>query len=336
MAVTQLANVIVPEVFTPYMMKVTKEKSAIFQSGILRSDPNLANFLAGGGRTVNVPFWRDLDNTEGNVATDDPADVAVPRNITAGKDVAIRQIRTQGWSSARLVAELAGDDPQARIAERVAGYWIRQFQRNLVATLTGVFADNVANDASDMVKDIGTDATGTPTAAQLISAEAILDTKQTMGDASDDLDTLIMHSVAFTRLQKQNLIDYIPDSEGRVQFPTYLGYRVIQDDGVRAVAGTNRTKYWTYLVGRNSIGWAEVPVAKPVEVDSKPEQGNGMGVATLWTRRQFVLHPYGIKFTDASVTDEFPTNAELATAGNWDRVYSERKQIAIAALVTNG
>src|SRR5690606_17290484 len=129
---------------------------------------------SGGGRTVNVPFWRDLDNTEGNVATDDPADVAVPRNITAGRDTAIRQIRTQGWSSARLVAELAGDDPQKRIAERVAAYWVRQFQRNLVATLTGVFADNVANDGGDMVKDIGTDAAGTPTAAQLISAEAIL------------------------------------------------------------------------------------------------------------------------------------------------------------------
>src|SRR5690606_35722888 len=102
------------------------------------------------------------------------------------------------------------------------------------------------------------------------------------------------------------------------------------------VAGTNRTKYWTYLVGRGAIGWAEVPVTKPVDVDEKPDQGNGMGVSTLWTRRQFVLHPYGIRFTDTTVTEEFPTNAELATAGNWDRVVSERKQIPIAALVTNG
>jgi len=318
------------------MLKQTKEKSAIFQSGILRNDANLAAFLTGGGRTVNVPFWKDLDNTESGIANDDPASTATPGKIDASKDVAARQIRTRGWSSAKLVAELAGDDPQRRIAERVAAYWTRQFQRILVSTLNGVIADNIANDSGDMVNDIGTDDAGDPTADQLISAEAILDTKQTMGDAADELDTLIMHSILFTRLQKLNLIDFIPDSEGRVRFPTYLGYRVVVDDGVNAVAGTNRTKYDTYLVGNGAIAWAEVPVATPVETDHKPAQGNGMGVDELWTRRQFVLHPYGIAWTDSSVAGEFPTNAELAIAGNWNRVYPERKQIALAVLRTNG
>src|SRR5690606_8601598 len=192
MAVTRLSDAIVPEVFFPYMLKETKEKSALFQSGILRQDAALSAFLSGGGRTANVPFWKDLDNTESGVANDDPSSNATPGNITASADIAARQIRTRGWSSAKLVAELAGDDPQRRIAERVSAYWTRQFQRILVATLAGVFADNVANDSSDMVNDIGTDSAGTPDAAELVSAEAILDTKQLMGDASDDLSVLMM------------------------------------------------------------------------------------------------------------------------------------------------
>jgi len=302
------------------MMKLTKEKSAIFQSGILRSDANLAAFLSGGGRTVNVPFWKDLDNTESGVANDDPSSTATPGKIDASKDIAVRQIRTRGWSSAKLVAELAGDDPQRRIAERVAAYWTRQFQRVLVATLNGVFADNIANDSSDMVNVTGA----------AIDAEAILDTKQTMGDAADDLDTLIMHSVVYTSLQKQNLIDFIPDSEGRVRFPTYLGYRVVVDDGVNV----NGNVYDTYLVANGAIAWAEVPVATPVEIDRKPAQGNGMGVDELWTRRQFVMHPYGIAWQDDTVAGEFPTNTELATADNWDRVYVERKQVGLALLRT--
>lgn len=335
MAVTRLTDAIVPEVFWPYMLKETKEKSAIFQSGILRADANLANFLSGGGRSVNVPFWKDLDNTESGIANDDPSSTATPGKIDSGKDIAFRQIRTRGWSSAKLVAELAGDDPQRRIAERVADYWRRQFQRILVSSLQGVFLDNIANDAADMVVTVGTDAVGAPAATEVISAEAILDTKQTMGDAAEDLETLVMHSAAFTKLQKLNLIDFIPDSEGRVRFPTYLGYRVIVDDNVTVVQGTNRKMYWTYLVANQSIGWAEVPVATPVETDHKPAQGNGMGVDELWTRRQFVLHPYGIKFTDASTAGEFATNAELATAANWDRVYPERKQIGLALLRHN-
>lgn len=337
--VTRLADVIQPEVFINYMDTFTKENWALFSSGVLVADPNMATFLAGGGRTVNVPFWKDLANDESEVGNDDPSSVLIAKKITTGKDIGMRQVRTQSWSSANLSADLAGSDPMAAIGRRVGNYWLRQFNSILVNTLHGVYLDNVANDSGDFVNDIGGD-DGTVTAAELVSAEAILDTKQTMGDAAEDLKVLIMHSVVYTRLQKQNLIDFIPDSEGRVRFPTYLGYRVVVTDTCRTIAGSNAgdTKYVTYLLGDNAICFNEAPLATApmVEVDRKPEQGNGVGVDILYTRRQFIMHPYGIKWTDTSVAGEFPTNTELATAANWDRVYPERKQIPIAFLLTNG
>lgn len=336
MAVTRISDVIVPEVFLPYMMKETKTKSAIFQSGILRSDPSLSGFLSGGGRTTNVPFWKDLADTESNVANDNPASDATPEKLTSGKDVAARQVRTQGWSSARLAAELAGDDPMRAIGSRVSAYWVRQFQKILVASLHGVYLDNNTNDSGDMVNDIGSDSSSAVTDAELVSAEAIIDTRQTMGDAMSDLRTLIMHSVVYSRLSKQNLIDFIPNSDGKVTFPTYLGYNVIVDDGVKTIAGSNRTKYVTYLLGADAIAFNEVPPMKAVAVDNDESAANGMGVDELWTRRQFIMHPYGIKWTDSSVAGEFPTNTELATAANWDRVYAERKQIPVAFMLTNG
>lgn len=338
MAATRLSDVIVPEVFHQYVVKNTAEKSAIFNSGILVNDANMSAFLAGGGRTANVPFWKDLDNTASNVASDDPSVLITPEKISAGKDVAVRQVRTEAWSSMRLSGLLAGDDPMKRIATRVAEYWERQFQRILIATLHGVYLDNVTNDAGDMVNDIGNDNAGTPTADQLVSAEAILDTAQTMGDASDALDTIAMHSVVYNRLAKQNLIDFIPDSEGKVKFPSYLGYRVIKDDGCKVITGSNRKKYVTYLLGRGSFCWNEAPTSPSpnIEVEAKPDMGNGMGGDILYSRRQFVMHPYGIKWTDNTVVGEFPTDVELATAANWDRVYPERKQVNIAFLLTNG
>jgi len=289
-------------------------------------------------RTANVPFWKDLDNTESNVANDDPSSTITPENLTTGKDIAARQVRTEAWSSARLSGVLAGDDPMQRIAELVSDYWVRQFQRILVATMHGVYLDNVANNSGDMVYDIGTDSADAITAAERISAEAILDAAQTMGDASDGLDTIIMHSVVYNNLAKLNLIDFIPDSDGKVKFPTYLGYRVVKDDGTKTITGSNRTEYVTYLVGRGAMCWNEAPTSPSpsIEVDRKPEQGNGFGVDILYSRRQFVLHPYGIKWADGSVAGEFPTNAELALAANWSRVYAERKQIPLAFLVTNG
>ena len=337
MAVTRLSDVIVPSVFVPYMLKETTTKTAIFQSGILRQDAMFATFLSGGGQTVNVPFWQDLsDTTTANISSDDPAVAAVPDKIVAAADIAIRNNRNKSWSEADLVSELAGDDPMKRIASRVAALWGREFQRYIVSVLRGVIASNVANNAGDMVVTIGTDATGAPVAAEKVSANAILDTAQTMGDNSDVLDTIIMHSIVYTNLAKQNLIDFIPDSEGKVRFPTYLGYQVIKDDGCPVVAGTNRPMYWTFLVGKNALGWAEVPPEVPVETFRHPEQGNGAGVEELWTRRQFTCHPYGIKFTSASLAGRSPTDTELRTATNWTRVYPERKQVPIAVLQTNG
>jgi len=336
MPVTRLSDVIVPEVYAGYMAKDTTDKTAIFESGIMRTDGSFGALLAGGGRTFNMPFWNDLDNTEANVASDAPDQKSVPRNVSASKDVAARQFRTQSWSTMDLTGVLAGSDPLARIRERTNAYWNRQFQSFLVATLTGVFADNAANDGGDMINDIGTDSGGAPTAAELVSAEAIIDTAYTAGDLSNIFTTIIVHPTVMKRLKKLNLIDFIPDSEGRIKFERYLGYMIVEDDGVRTVTGTNRTKYWSYLVGEGAISWAESPPPNAVAVERDESSGNGSGGETLYTRRQFLMHPNGIKWTDASVTGNFPSNADLATAANWDRVYSERKQIPIAALVTNG
>ncbi len=337
MATTRISDVIVPEVFYPYMIQRTKERGAIFQSGILRSDANLTSFLAGGGKTANVPFWRDLTDVDSDIGSDDPAQLSVPGKIQSAKDVAARQVRTKSWSSMRLSGVLAGDDPMKAIGNLVADWWTRNFNTLLVSTLHGVYLSNVANNSGDMVKDISL-ATGTPAAANLISAEAILDTKQTMGDAAEDLSTLIMHSAIFTRLQKQNLIDFIPDARGEVRFPTYLGYRVVVSDTAKIITGSGPTKYVTYLLGNEAIAFNEQPMSTSpnIEVERKPDQGNGVGGDILYTRRQFALHPYGIKWNDASVAGEFPTTAELADPANWTRVYPERKQVPISFLITNG
>jgi hypothetical protein len=319
------------------MLKETMVLSTLLQSGILRSDAMLSSFLKGGGQTVNVPFWKDLtDTTTANISSDDPGVEATPDKITTGQDIAIRHNRNKSWSDADLVSELAGDDPMKRIASRTAAWWAREFQRVLVSTLRGVVADNVAANSGDMVEDISTDDAAAVTADEQISAEAVLDAAQTMGDASEALNTICMHSVVYTTLAKQNLIDFIPSSDGKVRFPTYLGYRVVKDDLCPAIAGSNRTRYHTYLIGSDALGWAESPPSVPVETFRHPAQGNGGGVEELWTRRQFAMHPYGIKWTSSSMAGMSPTDAELRDAANWSRVYAERKQINIAVLITNG
>lgn len=336
MATVRLTDAVEPTVFNNYISVNTMQKSAFYGTGVFRSDADLAAKLAGGGRTFNVPFWKDLDDSEPDAASDDPDSHAVPSKLTSGTDVARRIIWTKGWSSAHLVSELVGSDPLQRIGDRVAAYWARRLDDAAIATLRGVFADNIANDSGDMVEDISIDTGAALTAANLISAEAVMDAAQTMGDAKSALKLLVIHSEVETRLAKDDLISFRPDSEGKLFVPYYLGYRVLVSDKVPAIMGTNKVRYHNYLIGTDALGWAESAVARPVSVEQDESAGDGMGVETLWTRKQFAVHPYGIKWTDASVGGEFPTVSELRLAANWDRVYAERKQIPMALLITNG
>lgn len=212
MAVTRLSDVIVPEIFYNYMSKDTTTKSDLFTSGVLRADAELAAKLAGGGTTFNVPFWNDLTDTEANIGSDDPSVLSTPQKLGTGKDIAVRQLRTQSWSTMDLTGELAGSDPMQRILGRVNDYWKRQNQATLVKTLRGVYLSNVANNSSDMVKDVATDDNSTPAAPELIDAEKIIDACYTMGDNAEGLKILIMHSTVMKRLAKLDLIDFVKDS----------------------------------------------------------------------------------------------------------------------------
>jgi hypothetical protein len=189
---TTLTDVIVPEVFAKYMIRETAEKARIFQAGLMQPNGVIASFLSGGGQTVQIPGWTDLSGDE-NISSDNYASDATPLAVGATKDIAIRNSRNQGWTSADLVQALAGDDPLAMVSARVSTYWANQMEKMMISVIRGVLADNVANDSSDMLVDLG--------AGVAISAEAIIDAAATMGDADDRLSAIVMHSKALQGLR---------------------------------------------------------------------------------------------------------------------------------------
>jgi hypothetical protein len=60
MAKTAVADIIVPTQFEKYAIERTAQLSAFVQSGIIEMAPELDELAAGGGRTVEMPFWKDL------------------------------------------------------------------------------------------------------------------------------------------------------------------------------------------------------------------------------------------------------------------------------------
>ena len=336
--ITQIADVIVPEIFTPYVQQLTEEKARIIQSGAASRDPAVDALLAGGGLTFNVPSWRDLDNEADRVSTDTSVDDfaggtarPVPLKTQTDQEIAVRLSRNNSWSTSDLAATLAGSDPMQSIATRVAFYWTRRLQAVFIATMNGVIADNVANDAADYENDVsgGSFIDGVTN----FSAEAFLDAAVTMGDSMEDLTALFVHSVVMNRMQKNNLIDFIPDARGETQIPTFLGREVIVDDGMPNAANV----YDTWLFGTNAIRLGVGSPKVPTEVEREAGGGNGGGQEILYSRVEWSMHPTGHAYVGTS-PDGGPGNGaggnDLANAGSWDRVFPERKQIKFARLIT--
>ena len=316
MAKTKIADLIVPELFAPYVINQTKELSALLNSGIAQSNPLLDSLIEKGGKMVNMPFMKALTGSD-EVLSD--ADPLVPEKISADKDVAPVLIRGKAWSANELAGSLAGNDPMSAAGEQIAKWWNVQEQKILIAILNGIFEDALkdshCNDISDEEED----------GDAVISANALLDTKQLLGDAASDLKAIAMHSAVFTALQKQNLIEYIPNSEGVVEFPAYLGYKVIVDDGIVPVEGV----YSTYLFADGVFGRGDgVPDSlTPIEMSRDALASDDI----LVSRRALCLHPLGVSWTNPVISSATPTNSDLADGDNWVKV-ADDKSIGIAML----
>ena len=309
---TKIADVIVPEVFNPYVIERTAELSALVKSGIIVKDPELDALASAGGRLINMPFWKDLTGDD-EVLSDDGA--LTPGKITSGQDIACLLMRGKAWSVNDLARALSGDDPMKAIGDLVAEYWARRKQKTLLSVLKGIFS---SSSMSGNVHDISSELEG----ASKISGSSFIVAKNKLGDASDKLTAVMMHSAVFTALEQQNLISYIPNSQGVVEFPTYMNKRVIVDDGCPESGGV----YTTYLFGEGAIGEGNGEAPVPTETDRDSLAGEDI----LINRQHFILHPRGVKFTDSSVAGKSPTNAELENQANWNRVY-ENKNIRIVA-----
>ena len=350
MATTRLSDLYDPLTFDNAMQERQIELNAFLQAGVMSNDSKLQSHLATGGNIGELPFYFSLptsgegaSGTEPNFSTDNPANVSTPQKITSGKMVFRASYQNNSWSSADLAREITSlSDPLMAIVNRIAGYWATNTQNRLIKSALGVLADNVANDSSDMIVSVATDDAAAVTAAEKISADIFIDALATMGDRMTQVGGMVvaMHSVVYAELNKQNLIEFIPNSRGEVGFGSYLGHSIIVDDGMPAVAGVNRVTYTTIIFGPGSFGYGSGYPTTPSETDRVPGSGEGGGEEIIYSRTTEVIHPVGFTFSSTTLTgsaDNTQANyADLILAVNWDRVYENRKNIALAYIQTNG
>jgi Major capsid protein 13-like len=328
MSVTQIADVVVPAEFTAYQVENSMVSTALFQSGVLVRNGEMAAQLQAGAQSFTVPFWQDLGETEADITSDDPTVLSAPLKVSARKQSVRKSYLHQSWSDMSLASELSGDNAIELVQSRVSAYWDRQWEHRLIASLKGVLFSNVANNSSDMVNDIS----GASGALANFNGGAVIDTALTLGDRLSDVKAIAMHSAIYGEALKNNEITFFKPSENSIEIATYKGMAVLIDDNLTPTSGV----YITVLMGMGAFGFA---VAEPrtgygTELFRIAAAGNGGGQSVLHSRFNVAMHPLGFTFAAASVAGDSPTQAELATASNWTRAVSQRKSVPLAFLIS--
>ena len=349
-----LADVYVRETLDQVALEEAVFRSVLWQSGAIETDQKITELVgANDGRIFQSRYWKDLgtpdDNPDpatgnGPIYPDDSDNLIPTFGISNGLFQMHKNGPTMAWGEKEMVRRLGYlDDPLGVISDRVSAYWGKYLDAYAVAELTGVLADNVANNASDMVNDIS-DAAVAPDSTNTISPEAIIDTMFTAGDTADDFTVLIVHSKVAASLRKQNLIDTIPSSDGQTTFQFYQNLRLLISDGVPVDASGAFPVYVSYILGAGVIGYGQsLGGIIPSELWHDPRTALGAGETQLITRQQFGMHVWGMTWDDTVISGSssidgapiYPNLSDLRLDANWTRIATDRKQVRIAALYSN-
>lgn len=359
---TTIANMqIVPEKFSTYTLDRTTDLSTLVRSGIATPDSVVGNLINGtpaGGRFIMLPFYNALEGDD-DVFGEDTLEV---NNVTTDAGHATILMRQKAWGATDLSHVLGGSDPMAAIGNLISDWWLQKEQAIYLSILKGIL-DPTSGAIKNHVNDISS-ASG---AAANISVGAALDTKQTLGDHYGAIGIVFMHSATFTRLQKNQEIVTVYDSDLKVNFDTYLGYKVVVDDtmpsytyekdnsaGTIDITSENLAQYQKHCLETLSAGDKVKVAATPIydtyflgrgafiRQDGTPAGFKGTETDrdslaakdVLINRRCMIIHPRGLSFnTGVSFTSSVPyaTNAMLATPANWT-LKTDHKKVAIAAL----
>ena len=331
---TLRSDVIIPEVFTPYVIEQTTLRDSFLASGVVQPMAELN--ATEGGDLINVPFFSA--NLTGNFEVLSDSSSLTPSKITTDKQVGVILHRGRAFESRDLAALAAGSDPMAAIGQKIGAYIANQRQKDLLSCLSGVFGSVNTTDSNAAFFGLTIDG-GSGDTPTVLSPRHVAKAKSLLGDQGDKLTAVCMHSAVYYDLVERKLVDYVLASDGNGgsatasggtiapaygggndTVPTYCGLRVIVSDDVATTGSGSSKEYSTYFFTAGAVASGEQAGLQTETDRDILAKSDAMSIDL-----HYCYHPVGSKW---AVTTTNPTPAQLETVGNWSKVY-ETKNIGI-------
>lgn len=327
-----------PEVFSGYMAEQPTWNDAIINSGILVEDSTIMDLIGTKGNVATLPFYVPIDENDDPALNNDGETNNVPSEISGKKQTAMLIQRMKAWKAQDFTKELTGADPMTHVANSVAGYYRQVRVRDLMAIVDAVLSlTGMKDHITDLTEETGT---GTVTDANKVDETTLIFAQQkALGDSSEKMGLLFLHSYMYAKYKALGLVDYNKYTvtnalAGDVNLPSIGGFIPVVSDRYTVDASKQNVVYKTYMIGAGSIlTCPKTNYEDPYYADYDPE--TKAGIRKLYTKQGYVLHPNGFSIDANKIAKESPTNAELGAKANWSLVYNH-KNIRMGMIKSNG
>ena len=323
--------------FSAYLQEEIFERSDMVQSGMIATDARLNNIV---GVVAELPFFSPLNYNEeildsSSTWGDQGAGVLTWQKTSASTQYGVHTNRTAGFSMDDLSQIETGEDALANIRSQLSRDINRKMTAKVISQLTGLFggalADHVVVSAAEAA-----DYTGY-TDANYLNAGNVTQAKSLLGERGEELTVIVMHSAVAYYLQALGMLTFM-NSGGVVNYASngigqtstdvafFAGLRVIIDDQVPKTATSAQTPIFTCYLA--SQGVMRTGSQFPLTIETARS-------IDTWTNQiamkyNTIHHVVGTSWVGSTNTGL--SNADLATAGNWDLAFSESRLIPLVEL----
>lgn len=330
---TLRSDLIIPEVFSPYVIEESTRSDAFLQSGVVQPMAELNTSGDGSGDFVSVPFYKANLSGDFEVLTDSTS--LTPGKIEADRQIGVLLRRGRAFEARDLAALASGSDPIGAIGQKMARYVNHQKQKDLVSCLSGVFGSLNNNSSSSAFFGLSLDSESGDSPTSLAPSH-VARAKNLLGDQGDKLAAVVMHSATYYELVERRAVDFVAAGDtaagatasggslvgafGNPTVPVFMGMRVVVSDDVQTTGSGASTEYAVYFMTQGAVGGSEVTALRTETDRDILSLSDALAISL-----GYCYHPIGAKW---GVTTVNPTRAQLETVGNWSQVY-ETKNIGI-------
>ena len=340
-----LSDLIVKPQFAQWTSERIYEMSKFINSGIIERNEVLA--AKSGGTRVRLPMLTPINPTSEQIDSNNTwgtsgAGYLTPQSL--GSQEHIASIYRRGFAySVDQVSKLGSglSDPLGHVRDQLAAAVSKLNTTTARSVIEGAFGGIVANG---VLQNFALDNTGgaSPAAANYLTANGVISSKQLLGERGSELSILVMHSAVAAYLEEQGYMQALVNGStvfagsgvgvgaGAGVVGRAFGMEVVVDDQFGPLAGGTSgdvKKYPVYVLQR---GFMQTASQSDLALNYDK---NILSFQEVIAVDYHQIHT--IPGVSWSAAGDNPTDAELATPGNYTASYSDLRNVGAVRLLVN-